>query len=460
MKQSRRKFVKTLAGTSFVATAMGNDWLKTEQISFLQDHQTYRLDREIRLGAIGMGIMGFNNVTTATSVEGAKLIAACDLYKGRLERTKEVFGDHIDTYQNYKDLLARNDLDAVIVSTTDHWHDHIAKDVLASGHHLYLEKPMIHHIEEGKSVIEAERKSGKKVQIGSQRVSSLVYKKARDLYREGVIGDLVLAEAAFNRQSANGAWQYSIPRDASEESIAWDLYLGDAPKVPFNPEHFFRWRNYRAYGTGVAGDLFVHLFSGMHYILNSEGPEKIYASGGLRYWDDGRDVPDVMLAMFDYPESEQHPAFNMMLKVNFIDGGGGGGEFKIIGTEGVIEIKGDRVILSQSKMSDAPGYGGWDSFTTFSANEQKHFEEWYNVQYPNPSKPVRKDSEVVFQRPEGFNAHKAHFMNWYNAIEGKEEVVEDATFGLRAAAPSLAANKSYFENKAILWDPVKMELKD
>jgi predicted dehydrogenase len=458
MKQSRRKFVKTLAGGSMVASAITKSALKLSEKEVLRDQRVYELEDGIKLGAIGMGIMGNNNVKTALSIPGTQLIAACDLYDGRLERSKELYGAQVFTYRNYKQLLERDDIDAVIVSTSDHWHDQIAKDVLAAGKHLYLEKPMVHHIKEGKAVIEAEKSSGKVVQIGSQRISSLASKKAREIYQSGAIGQLVLAEASFNRQSAMGAWQYSIPTDASPETIGWDRFLGDAPKVPFNKEHFFRWRNYQAYGTGVAGDLFVHLFSGMHFILETNGPTKIYSTGGLRYWEDGRDVPDVMLALFDYPKTETHPAFNMVLKVNFIDGGGGGGDFKLVGTEGVLEMKGDDLVLSKSKMSDAPGYGYWDSFDTFSAKQQEEFVKWYESNYPNPSQRVSVEKEVVFSTPSDFSAHKAHYMNFFNAIQGKEKAVEDSTFGLRAAAPSLAANMSYFENRPIFWDPNKMEL--
>ena len=458
MKHSRRNFVRTIAGGSLVATTLAKNALKITESFTLQDKRSYLLADEIRIGAIGMGIMGFNNVRTATSIDGAKLVATCDLYDGRLERSKEVFGSQTLTYKNYQDLIERKDIDAVIVSTTDHWHDKIAKDVLAAGKHLYLEKPMVHHIEEGRSVIEAEKSSGKIVQIGSQRVSSLVSKKAREIYESGAIGKLVLAEASFNRQSALGAWQYSIPRDASPETIDWQGFIGDATSVPFNKEHFFRWRNYQAYGTGVAGDLFVHLFSAMHYIISSMGPEKIYATGGLRFWKDGRDVPDVMLALFDYRNTESHPAFNMVLKVNFVDGGGGGGDFKLVGTEGVMELKDDQLLVSKSGMSDAPGYGGWDSFDTFSEKQQKEFLTWYAQEFPSPSKRIKVENEIVYSSPDDFNAHKAHFMNFYNAIIGKEKAIEDSTFGLRAAAPSLAANKSYFEKKVIKWDPSELKL--
>ncbi len=114
----------------------------------------------------------------------------------------------------------------------------------------------------------------------------------------------------------------------------WDRFLGSAPKRPFEPIRLFRWRNYQDYGTGVAGDLFVHLFSGLHCITGALGPTRVYATGGLRYWKDGRDVPDVMLGLYDYPKTDKHPEFTLSLQVNFADGSGGEEGFRFVGLRG------------------------------------------------------------------------------------------------------------------------------
>jgi predicted dehydrogenase len=460
MKKTRRSFVKKIAGGAIAASA-------APQILIAKDQKIHTLTKQprkvaandkIRIGAIATGIMGLENIRTALMCDGVELVAACDLYDGRLERTKELYGKDIFTTRDYKEILDRDDIDAVINSTPDHWHDHISIAAMEKGKSVYHEKPMVQHLDEGQAVIESQKKSGKVFQVGAQWVSSIVFLKAKELYESGAIGKLVLGEAIYDRQSSNGAWQYSIPRDASEKTIDWKAFLGDAPKMKFDPIRFFRWRNYRDYGTGVAGDLFVHLIGGVHMITSSYGPNRIFSSGGLRYWTDGRDVPDVIMSIYDYPETDKHPAFNMQLRVNFIDGSGGGTTIKFVGTEGTLQIKGDSLILKRSKMPENPGYGGWDSYETFSTAQQKEYAKWYKEKYPEPTASMSQPGEEIFRAPEDYYDRKDHWQIFFDSMRSGEPLLEDAEFGFRAAAPALATNMSYFDKKIVNWDPVGMKV--
>lgn len=457
----RRSFIKKLSGTTLLAgTApgllLGNSSSKPYQI-LTKGKKAYAINNQIQIATIGMGIQGFNDTRSALAVPGVKLIAVCDLYEGRLNSAKEVFGSEVITTKDYKKILDRDDIDAVIIATPDHWHDRISMDAMDKGKAVYCEKPMVHNIEEGWAVIENQRKNKRVFQVGSQRVSSLAYLKAKELYEQGAIGQLILAETWDDRQSNLGAWNYSIPLDASEKTIDWKRFLGDAPKTDYDPIKFFRWRNFRSYGTGVAGDLFVHLFSGIHYIIGSEGPNRIYTTGGLRYWKDGRDVPDVMIGCYDFPKSANHPAFNMQVRVNFIDGNGGGGRMRLVGSEGVMYVGDSGVRITKSKVSDQPGYDGWDSFDTFDKVNRNEFEKWYKNKYPSPPPLVKEKGELDFKVPNGYSDHVNHFENFFHSIRTGSAVVEDAVFGFRAAAAALAANKSYFEEKIIHWDPKTMK---
>jgi predicted dehydrogenase len=328
----------------------------------------------------------------------------------------------------------------------------ISNDAMNAGKDVYCEKPMVQQLEQGKHVIDTAHKTGRIFQVGSQRVSSVVYKKAKDLLASGAIGELNMIEAWWDRSSAIGAWQYSIPPDASPETVDWDRYLGDAPKRPFDPKRFFRWRNYRDYGTGVAGDLFVHLFSGLHFVVGTIGPTRVMATGGLRYWNDGRDVPDVMLALCDYPKTAGHPAFNLALRVNFAAGANESSGFRFIGSEGVMTISGV-VTVARKQRAKEPGY----TIDTFTKATQEAFLKDYREKYPE-NKDVAESSQDTYAPPSGYSDSVDHFRAFFEGMRSRKPVVEDAVFGFRAAGAALLTNRSLFENQAYAWNPETMSV--
>ncbi|MBL7873535.1 MAG: Gfo/Idh/MocA family oxidoreductase [Cyclobacteriaceae bacterium] len=456
LKSSRRSFIKKVAGTALVSS-LAPAVLAGPGKSFYLDAPkvevtSYGANDQVNVAIIGMGIMGFNNAHWTLQVPGVKLVGVCDLYTGRLDHAKEVYGKDLFVTKNYKEILDRKEVDAVIIATSDHWHDRISIEAMNKGKHVYCEKPMVHRLEEGAEVIATQKKTGKVFQVGSQRVSSIVTEKTRELFESKTIGDLVMVETWMDRHSANGAWQYSIPTDANAGTVDWDNFIGDAPKRPYDPVRFFRWRNYQDYGTGVAGDLFVHLFSALHAVTSSHGPNRILATGGLRYWKDGRDVPDVILGVYDYAASARHAAFNLQMRVNFVDGSERGEGLRLIGTDGYIDMGWDAVKVVHHKMQDEPGYGGWDSFETFSESQQKEYEKWYKAKYPQ-SAPTMGASDLEYKAPKGYNANLDHHVNFYKGIREKAAIKEDAIFSMRAAGPALATNKSYFDKSIINWDP-------
>jgi predicted dehydrogenase len=444
-RPSRREFLGMATASGLVASIP----LPRAQNSAAQDVPPS--DR-LQLATIGVGIQGLNDTRAALRVPGIELVAAADVYDGRLTLAKETWRDGIFTTRDYREVLARPDVDAVIIATPDHWHARIAIDALKAGKHVYVEKPMVQDIEEGPQVIDLARRSNRILQVGSQRVSSIVYAKAHDLFRAGAIGEVNLVEAWINRNSSIGAWQYSIPPDASPATIDWDRFLGNAPKHPFEPVRLFRWRNYRDYGTGIPGDLFVHLFSAIHFVLDSLGPTRVIATGGLRYWNDGRDVPDVMLALLDYPKTAAHPAFTLSLKVNFAEGGGENQAFRFVGPDGTLTIGGGAVTLTRRQRSREPGH----TSETFAKAMQDAFMKEYRAKYPDQPE-LRPTNEEVYAAPQGYSDSVEHFRTFFTAIRTGHPVVEDAAFGYRAAAPALLCNESYFQSKPIGWDPDRMK---
>jgi predicted dehydrogenase len=387
------------------------------------------------------------DVDTALRIPGVRLVAACDCYDGRLATAREKHGADIFTTRDYREVLARADIDAVIVGTPDHWHARISSEALRAGKSVYCEKPMVHNIEEGHDLIQAQEESGKTFQVGSQGMSSLGNEKAKELLEEGAIGELNYAEGFWARNSPVGAWQYDIPDDASDETVDWEMFQGNAPRRPFDPLRAFRWRNYRDYGTGVAGDLFVHLFSSLHFIASSMGPQRVMAQGGLRYWKDGREVPDVLLGMFDYPETEAHPPFNLSLRVNFVDGTSGSTYLRLVGSEGAMDVDWEEVVLRRNRVS-----GATDVFNQMKSDEMDS--------RATERKQMLPPAETVYVAEDGYlGAHLDHFVNFFNGVRNGTPVVEDAVFGMRAAAPALSCNDSYFNERGVRWDPQEMQLR-
>lgn len=443
----RRNFLKKIAlASASVATASGTTGvLAKAPVNYLKRGKFAIESETINIALIGAGGMGTEDTKTCLRHDGVRLVAVCDLYQGRLQSAKDKWGDHLFLTTDYKEVLKRKDVDAVIIGTPDHWHKQISVDALKSGKHVYCEKPMVHSVSEGHELINAWKKSGKVFMVGSQGMSSLGNEKAQELLAQDAIGELNYAEGFWARHSPTGAWQYPIPADASEKTVDWKRYVSNTNQRAFDAKRFFRWRNYLDYGTGMSGDLFVHLFSSLHFITKSIGPEQISAMGGLRYWKDGREVPDVLLGMFQYPDSAQHPGFNLSLRCNFVDGTSGTTYLRLVGSKGSMDVKWREVVLRRNNTSAG------DAFAMAKAKEAG--------QEVSSRKRMLPPGETVYKAEKGYKgAHYDHFRNFLNAIKTGGTVAEDPIFGFRAAAPALLCNDSYNQNKYINWDPLNMKV--
>jgi predicted dehydrogenase len=453
---NRRNFLK-VAGTATTGSlltgsmrAMASDGATVLQSQQTEPEKPVAANDHIQIALIGAGGQGQSDTKVALQVPGVKLVAVADCYDGRLAHSKELWGADVQTSRDYQEILERKDIDAVIVGTPDHWHKQASVDAMKAGKDVYCEKPMIHLYSDGPEMIEASQKTGRILQIGSQRVSSILYAKAKELLAAGAIGELNMVTARWDRNSSIGAWNYTVPPDASPETCDWPRFLGTAPKIPFNGEQFFQWRKWKAYGTGVAGDLFVHLFSGTHFVTGAKGPTRAMATGGLRFWKDGRDVPDVMLGLFDYPEG-----FNLSLRVNFVDGGEESEGLTFTGSEGTIDIGGNSVTVNRVPREKEPGL----MIGTFTDAMQKQILAAYHEKYPvRPATETTRVGTDRYVAPQGYSDSYDHFRNFFASVRSRQPVVEDAVFGYRAAGAALLSNLSYDHGKIVEWDPVAMKL--
>ena len=406
----------------------------------------------IQFALIGAGGQGQGDARIVQRVPGVRLVAVADCYDGRLAHCREIWGNDIFTTRNYHEILSRSDVDAVIIATPDHWHKQAAVDAMNAGKDVYLEKPMIHLYSDGPEIIQTALKTKRILQVGSQRVSSVLYKKAKSLVAAGAIGKISVINAWWDRNPDYpvAAFVGSIPPDASIETIDWLRFLGSAPKEPFNAEHFFQWRKWKAFGSGVAGDLFVHLFSGTHFIMDSHGPTKAVAMGGIRHWKDGRDQPDVLLGLFDFPQG-----FNLHVRVNFVSGARESEGFQFVGSEGTMQVSGQSVVIRRSAHPIKPDYniGSWSEST--QSKFLSKFQQQYPAIPPHDELAIEGEEYAV---PSGYSDSYDHLRNFCESVRSRRPAVEDAVFGFRAAGAALLANESYEKGTIIRWDPTAMRI--
>ena len=234
-----------------------------------------------------------------------KITAVVDIFDTMAEDAVDSFNrddNKIKRYRNHYEMLAKGDVDAVVIATPDHWHAPIAIDALQAGKHVYVEKPMTHNIAETYELKRVAEASSVVFAVGHQHRQTQSFLTAQDVIKKNILGHVSLIQANTNRNDDNGAWQYHIHERASPQTIDWDMFLGSAPKIPFNKEHFFRWRKWWAYGSGLSGDLMTHDYDRINCILQMGMPKTVTASGGIYTHRDGRNVPDVFQVNMEYPD--------------------------------------------------------------------------------------------------------------------------------------------------------------
>jgi predicted dehydrogenase len=288
----------------------------------------------IRLGVVGYGIrgkqlmraLGFADKEWKESMLGAakknpndsrlkdflaqenlniQIRGVCDVfdtYGDMAVETGTVDGNKPIRYRTYEELITSKDIDAVVIATPDHWHAPMAIAAARAGKHVYVEKPMTHNISETYDLYNTIHETGVVMQVGHQHRQTQSFLTAIDAINKGVLGHISLIQTNTNRNDDNGAWQYDIHKAANPQTVDWNQFLGNAPQIPYNAEHFFRWRKWWEYGTGLSGDLLTHDFDRINCLLKMGIPKTVVASGGVYTHNDGRDVPDVFQVVMEYPE--------------------------------------------------------------------------------------------------------------------------------------------------------------
>ena len=443
---SRRKFIGLSAAAAGATLGLKTIVLDPDPMWALP--QTVAPSDRVRFGIIGIGMQGSGLLTNAVEIPGVECAAACDLYDGRHTLAREIVRPDLPTTRRYHELLENKDIDCIIAAVPDHWHKQIVVDTLSAGKDIYIEKPMSHSAAEGVEMVAAAKKSGRILQVGSQRVSSVLCGKVRELVAQGVLGDLMLVEGTLGRNDPNGAWEYPPPTDLSPQNLDWDTWQGAVPKRGFDPLVFARWRCWRDYGTGVAGDLLVHLMSGLLFMLGiNEAPTRAMAMGEIRHWKDGRDMPDVHCTLFEYGTLPIYMRLNLATETPET--------YRFQGSKGLLELTETLLTFTpQTGVDTRPSYytSGFPK-----AMREEYAKKWHQEHDPVPGKEPAP--EGVNYKSVSFNEGMPHLWNYFQAVRTRKPVVEDAVFGHHAALACHMSNQSYFRKSAVTWDPASSTIK-
>jgi predicted dehydrogenase len=449
MKQagfSRREFLGIGAAAASGSLAAKTIFLSPEPLEAAQ--RPVSANDRVRFGIIGVGMQGSGLLGESIRLPGVDCVAACDLYDGRHTLAREIVRPDLPVTRRYKELLANKDIDCIVAAVPDHWHRQIFTDTVSAGKDIYCEKPMSHTAGDGVTMVDAAKKSGRIVQIGSQRISSLICAKAKEMIAQGTLGDLMLVEGSLGRNDPTGAWQYPPPFDLSPRNLDWDTWLGEAPKRPFDPIVFARWRCWKEYGTGVAGDLLVHLISGMMFMLGiNEPPRQASAVGGIRRWKDGRNMPDVHLCVYYYRDLPVDMRLNL--------GTDAPETYRFHGSKGILEVTGSMITYSPQTGTDS--YPSYYAGSFPRAMREAYEKKWHEE---NDARVAREAmTETVTFRGPHYDDIRPHLSAFFGAVRSRKPLVEDAVFGHNAALACHMANESYFRKAAVYWDEASKSIK-
>ncbi len=399
----------------------------------------------VTVGVIGSGARAQGLMGEVADLPGVEITAVCDAYRGRAERARAMTDGKAQMVDDYRRILENKEIDAVFIGTPDHWHRQMSLEALSAGKDVYIEKPMTYDIKEGPEIIAAVERSSRIYQVGSQGMSSVTQQKARQMVREGKLGKVTMIRASYNRNTASGAWLYPIPPDAGPDTVNWEAFLGPAPKRSFDLERFFRWRCYWDYSGGIPTDLFVHLLTTIHFVMDAKVPEMVTASGQLYRWKDSRDVHDTINGILAYREG-----FTVNLSSTFNNQSSSESGFEILGTEGSIILRGGRLTYMPENVCED---NRWvvESWSEELAKAYYDDPDVQRLETPATWKPEMMTQSESYEEW-GQSDTLVHLAHFFESVRTRKPPIEDALMGHRAAAGAHMVNASARSGKAVSWD--------
>ena len=424
-KLDRREFMKR-AGAGTAAAGIGFPALG-------KGAQASPSDR-VRVGVVGTGQQGRGDLRAFREQPDAEIVAVCDVYKPNLDLGVRDSGGKAQTYTDFRQVLDRKDIDAVIVGTPDHWHPLVMVEACKAGKDVYVEKPICHTVDEGILMVEAARKHNRVVQVGTQQRSGIHFQKAVKLVQDGFIG-----KVSFVR-----TWNYANeypqgigrPADSGPPAdLDWNAWLGPAPKVAFNWNRFGpdpnlppRWSTFRYfwdYAGGYMTDWGVHLIDIVQWAMKVEGPSVIAGMGGKYYIQDNAETPDTLQVTYEY----RNPDFvcvyeNRWDNANSMYHKGYGIEFH--GTDGTLFV------------------------------DRSGFEVFPETRQDLPHHEVARTASMQMRSVN--NSHSDHVRNFLDCMKSRRRPISDIAIGHRSTSACLLGNVAFRSRERIEWDVENQKL--
>ena len=518
--QNRREFIKALATVPVLGIFFANLWKKIKVESIKRSNLLADLidekkapavvkkitdSKHLNIGVIGYGGRGghlvrgagfaskwwtdnayknfkknkmdkaFNTFMSQKDLN-CSLLGVCDLFDKRAEAGVDASQNEVrpggkpssaaTRYRQYKDLLANEEIDAVIIATPDHWHSRIAIDAAKAGKHVYCEKGLTRTFQEAVDLYDTVKETGITLQLGHQNRQVEANYKAKQIIDKGLLGPINLVEITTNRNSPWGAWVWTIDPKANEKNLDWDTFQEPSPnKIPYGEEalkRFFRWRCWYDYGTGLSGDLFSHDFDAMNQIMDLGIPKYASSSGGIYFYKDGRDVPDVWHTTLEYPEKDLTLLYSATLSSNDNRGN------RIMGHDATMVLGGQ---------SNVGNVGGFSVKADQASTQYKERLESgaINSKYPIYTySPGSKQIDGVTSATSQYFANKGllytykegkrvdpthlHIKDWLDSIRSGTQPKCNMEVAFQEAVTCAMATESYLTGRRVEWDPKKRRL--
>jgi predicted dehydrogenase len=391
----------------------------------------------INIGVIGTGGRGTYDAQQMAKLadsHNVRIAMVCDVYQKRVNKNAEAH--KVPGTLDYREVLAKSEIDAVIVATPDHWHAPVALAAMDAGKDVYLEKPMCHTIEEAHQLVQTAKETERIIQVGSQTTSGDQWAKAKEAIAQGMIGNMIMSQGSYHRNSVEGEWNYPIDTEAGpdakgENYIDWKMWLGKAPARPYNADRYFRFRKYWDYSGGIATDLYYHVVAPMNICWGeAQFPSKVVAGGGIYQFKDEREVPDTFHLIGDYPKGHSLVLSSSMANSQHIPG--------------LIRGHAGTIIMVEHGM-----FEGSTPYITVKPEKK-------GGKFIDPEWATKFGHDKDFQIPvEQKDLMEAHMGNFLDCMRSRQKPTLNVEIGAHAQVLISLAVQSYRQGKTMYYDEAR-----